>query len=43
LLLEETPVIYSYFYDFLSATSKQVSGVYPTAIGHLFLWDAAKS
>jgi peptide/nickel transport system substrate-binding protein len=43
LLLEETPIIYPYFYDYLSATQKNVTGVYPTAIGELFLWNAAKS
>ncbi len=43
LLLDETPIIYPYFYDFLSATQKNVTGVYPTAIGELFLWNAAKA
>jgi peptide/nickel transport system substrate-binding protein len=43
LLLDETPIIYPYFYDYLSATQKNVTGVYPTAIGELFLWNAAKS
>jgi peptide/nickel transport system substrate-binding protein len=43
LLLEETPIIYPYFYDYLTATQKTVTGVYPTAIGELFLWNAAKS
>jgi len=43
LLLDETPIIYPYFYDYLSATQKNVTGVYPTAIGHLFLWNAAKT
>ena len=43
LLLDETPIIYPYFYDYLSATQKSVTGVYPTAIGELFLWNAAKS
>jgi peptide/nickel transport system substrate-binding protein len=40
LLLDETPVIYAYFYDFLTATAKNVTGVYPTGIGMLFLYDA---
>ena len=31
-----------YFYNYLTATAKGVSGVYPTAIGHLFLNNAAK-
>jgi peptide/nickel transport system substrate-binding protein len=43
LLLDETPIIYPYFYDYLTATQKTVTGVYPTAIGELFLWNAAKS
>jgi peptide/nickel transport system substrate-binding protein len=43
LLLDETPIIYPYFYDYLSASQKTVTGVYPTAIGELFLWNAAKS
>jgi peptide/nickel transport system substrate-binding protein len=42
LLLNETPIIYSYFYNYLSAWAKGVSGVYPTAIGHLFLYNATK-
>jgi len=43
LLLDETPIIYPYFYDYLSATQKNVTGVYPTAISETFLWNAAKS
>lgn len=43
LLLDETPIIYPYFYDYLTATQKNVTGVYPTAIGELFLWNAAKA
>jgi peptide/nickel transport system substrate-binding protein len=43
LLLNETPIIYPYFYDYLSATQKNVTGVYPTAIGELFLWNATKT
>lgn len=43
LLLDETPIIYPYFYDYLTATQKNVSGVYPTAIGELFLWNATKT
>ena len=43
LLLNETPIIYAYFYDYLTATATGVTGVYPTAIGHLFLNNAAKS
>src|SRR6185437_7629558 len=40
LLLNETPIIYGYFYNFLSATAMGVTGVYQTAIGHLFLNNA---
>jgi peptide/nickel transport system substrate-binding protein len=43
LLLAETPIIYGYFYNYLTATAKNVTGVYPTAIGHLFLYNAATS
>jgi peptide/nickel transport system substrate-binding protein len=43
LLLAQTPVVYGYFYNYLAATAAGVSGAYPTAIGHIFLYDAAKS
>ena len=43
LLLAQTPIIFGYFYNYLTATAMGVSGVYPTAIGHLFLYNAAKS
>jgi peptide/nickel transport system substrate-binding protein len=43
LLLNETPIIFGYFYNYLSAWAKNVGGVYPTAIGHLFLNKATKS
>ena len=42
LLLDQTPVIYAYFYNYLTATAQNVAGVYPTAIGHLFLYNATK-
>ena len=42
LLLDQTPVIFGYFYNYLTATAQSVTGVYPTAIGHLFLYNAAK-
>jgi len=42
LLLAQTPVIFGYFYNYLTATTSGVTGVYPTAIGHLFLYNAAK-
>jgi peptide/nickel transport system substrate-binding protein len=41
LLLDETPVIVSYFYFFLTATKKGVTGVVPTAMSHLFLQKAS--
>lgn len=43
LLLEETPVLYGYFYDHLTAAKKVVTGLQPTAIGQLFLHDAGKA
>jgi peptide/nickel transport system substrate-binding protein len=43
LLLSQTPVIFGYFYDWLAASAKTVTGAYPTAIGHIFLYDATKS
>ena len=43
LLLDQTPVIFGYFYNYLTATAQGVTGVYPTAIGHLFLNNASKS
>jgi peptide/nickel transport system substrate-binding protein len=43
LLLEQTPVIYAYFYNYLAATGSTVRGVEPTAIGHLFLFNATKA
>lgn len=41
LLLDETPVIFSYFYDFLTAVKKGTTGVQPTAMSHLFLANAS--
>ena len=43
LLLNQTPIIFAYFYNYLTATATNVTGVYPTAIGHLFLYNAATS
>jgi peptide/nickel transport system substrate-binding protein len=43
LLLNETPIIYAYFYNYLSAWAKNVTGPYPTAIGHIFLYNTTKS
>ena len=41
LLLDETPVVFSYFYDFLTVTKKGATGVEPTAMGHLMLGQAS--
>jgi len=43
LLLDETPIIYAYFYNYLSASQKNVTGVYPTQLSQFFLWNATKS
>jgi peptide/nickel transport system substrate-binding protein len=43
LLLNETPIVIAYFYDYLTATATGVTGVYPTAVGHIFLQNATKS
>lgn len=40
LLLEETPVIFPYFYDYLVATGPTVNGVEATAMGQIFLHKA---
>ncbi len=41
LLLDETPLMFVYFYDFLTATKKGATGVQPTAMGHLLLNQAS--
>jgi peptide/nickel transport system substrate-binding protein len=43
LLLDETPVIFGYFYDSLTPTAKGVTGVQPTAMSQLFLGSATKA
>jgi peptide/nickel transport system substrate-binding protein len=43
LLLDETPIIFGYFYDYLAVTTKNVTGVEVTAMSHIFLDRAAKS
>jgi peptide/nickel transport system substrate-binding protein len=43
LLLQQTPIVFGYFYNYLTATAMGVTGAYPTAIGHIFLYNAAKS
>ena len=40
LLLDETPLLFSYFYDFMSAAKKGATGIEVTAMSHLFLKDA---
>ena len=41
LLLDETPVIIPYFYDYLTATGPKVTGVEATGITQVFLQNAA--
>ena len=41
LLLEETPIIIPYFYDYLAATGARVTGVEPTGMSQIFLQNAA--
>ena len=41
LLLDETPVIFAYFYSHLTATGSKVSGIEKTAISQLFLQNAS--
>jgi peptide/nickel transport system substrate-binding protein len=43
LLLDQTPVVYGYFYNYLSASAQNVQGIYPTAIGHIFLYNTTKT
>src|SRR5262249_54014578 len=43
LLLDETPVLFSYFYNFLTATTKKVAGAHATAMSQLFLERATVS
>jgi peptide/nickel transport system substrate-binding protein len=41
LLLDETPLVQSYFYDFLTVTKSGLNGVVTTAMGHLMLDQAS--
>jgi peptide/nickel transport system substrate-binding protein len=41
LLLDETPVIIPYFYDYIAATGPSVTGVAVSAMSQVFLADAA--
>ena len=43
LLLDETPIIFGYFYDYLSISAKNVAGVEVTAMSHIFLDRASKN
>ena len=43
LLLNETPIIFGYFYNYLSASAQNVHGAYPTPIGHIFVTKVTKS
>jgi peptide/nickel transport system substrate-binding protein len=40
LLLDETPIMFLYFYDYLAATTKNVAGVEVTPMGHVQLQNA---
>jgi peptide/nickel transport system substrate-binding protein len=42
LLLDQTPIIFPYFYNYLSASQKNVTGVYSTALSQFFLWKVSK-
>lgn len=41
MLLDETPLVHTYFYDFLAASSKRVQGIVPNAAGQLFVSEAS--
>jgi peptide/nickel transport system substrate-binding protein len=43
LLLDETPIIFAYFYNYIAATAANVSGVRATAISQIFLAEATLS
>ena len=43
LLLDETPMIIPYFYDFLTGVKKGISGVETTGMGHVQLTLAGQS
>ena len=43
LLLDETPIIFAFFYNFLSAFGSNASGVVTTAVGQIFLDEASIS
>ena len=41
LLLDETPILQTYFYDFITVTKAGMGGVVSTAMGHLMLGQAS--
>jgi peptide/nickel transport system substrate-binding protein len=43
LLLDETPIIFPYFYSHLSATQANVANVEPTGMGHVRMLRAGFS
>ena len=43
LLLQETPIVYPYWINGLTATASSVGGVNPTSIAQIFLGQAFKS
>ena len=43
LLLDEVPIIFPYNYNYLSATTKNVTGVVTSAMGHVYTEQASKS
>jgi peptide/nickel transport system substrate-binding protein len=43
LLLDETPILFAYFYNYIAATAANVSGVKATAISQVFLAEATVS
>ena len=40
LLLDESPILFTYFYDYMSAARKGATGIEVTAMAHLFLHNA---
>jgi peptide/nickel transport system substrate-binding protein len=42
MLLEDSPTLFPYFYNYLSAHSKQFANIEATAIGHMFLAKAGQ-
>ena len=43
LLHEDTPAVYPFFFNFLSATSEEVAGLQVTALGHMQFQNVTKS